>query len=67
MDQTKVFNNVITKVVRDQSLDVLSNYLSTTPSNSQVFNAQTVLTLLKLLKRETKVNNDKLLLKLTQF
>lgn len=67
MDQTKALNNVITKVVRDQSLDVLSNYFSTTPSNSQVFNAQTVLTLLKLLKRETKVNNDKLLLKLTQF
>lgn len=61
MDQTKVFNNVITKVVRDQSLDVLSNYFSTTPSNSQVFNAHTVLTLLKLLKRETKVNNANIL------
>lgn len=57
MDQTKVFNNVITKVVRDQSLDVLSNYFSTTPTNSEVFNVQTILTLLKLLKRETKVNS----------
>lgn len=61
MDETKVLTNVITKVVKYKNFDVLNNYFSTASSNSEVFNTNTVITLLKLLKKETKVGLNNIL------